>query len=84
MIGYSDSGHVETFRFGTGWGLDTIQGFTDGADHLLFSGIAGLDDITDLAASAVVGGTLLSFGGQSVLLQGFDLSLLTSDDLAFL
>lgn len=66
----------EMFEFRTGWGQDTLSGFDLGAlngdDMLIFRGIAGLDDRSDLAVSGDANHVIFSFAGQSVRIDGID------------
>ncbi|MGL4320103.1 MAG: hypothetical protein ACRCS3_04505, partial [Paracoccaceae bacterium] len=73
----------ETFEFRSDWGQDTLSGFDLGAvpnfdDTLLFRGVAGLDDRSDLTVTGDATHTLFIFGGPTstnrILLEGVNIA----------
>lgn len=75
----------EDFVFASGWGADTIAGFDPGEDRLVFTGTAGLglDAYGDLVISGNASQTLVSFGANSILLQGVDVATFGEGDVIF-
>lgn len=75
----------ERFVFGTGWGVDSVAGFDDGLDRLVFDGTAGagLDDFGDLTVSGDATHTVVTFGLDSITLTGFDIAQFSAGDLLF-
>ena len=61
-------GGIDIFTFALGWGSDTITDFARGVDHLDF-GEAGLN-FAELDINSSAGNTVISYGGDSVTLQG--------------
>lgn len=74
-----------TFAFATGWGADSITGFTDDGDVIRFDSTAGvgLDDFTDLTITGNATQTLITFGTDTILLDGLDVALFTAADVQF-
>ena len=70
------------FAFGKSWGHDVITDFKHGTDKLNFHD-AGVANRQGLTITAFSGGTLISFGGQDVLLQGVAPTTVTSGDFVF-
>jgi len=72
----------DVFSFGKSWGHDVITDFKHGTDKLNFHD-AGVANRQGLTITAFSGGTLISFGGQDVLLQGVAPTTVTSGDFVF-
>lgn len=80
---------VDRFSFGAGFGsatgLDIIWDYLDGTDRIAFSGIAGIDDIGDLAiADGFFGATITVAGHGTVLVYQTAAASITAGDLMFL
>ncbi len=71
----------EVFVFDTNWGMDSITGFDDGTDLIRISGGVAFGD---LAIAALGGGSLISFGGNSIDVAGIAAASLTAADFLFL
>ena len=73
------------FVFTTGWGQDSSTGFDEGADRIRFEGTAGagLDDFADLTITGDATQTLITFGADTVLLDGLDVALFSAADVTF-
>ncbi|SHL22878.1 M10 family metallopeptidase C-terminal domain-containing protein [Roseibium suaedae] len=74
----------DTFHFIADGATDTVTDFEDGIDLLSINW--GATSLSQLAISETGAGnvdTLISFGGNSILLQNFDHTLLTTDDFRF-
>lgn len=73
------------FVFTTGWGQDSIAGYDEGADRIRFEGTAGagLDDFADLTITGDATQTLITFGADTVLLDGLDVALFSAADVTF-
>ena len=74
---------TSTFVFRTGWGDDTITGFDDGVDLIRFDSVAGPRDFADLAISGDATRTLITFGADTILLEGLDMGLFSAADVVF-
>ena len=73
---------LDTFHFTTGWGSDRILDFgIGGAEKLSFDGIGGLTSFAQLTLTSGAGGLTVSFGGNSVLLQG--VASITAGEVTF-
>lgn len=73
---------LDAFYFTTGWGNDTIVDYkVGGAEKLNFSGVAGLTSFGQLAVTVGGAGTTVSFGGNTVFLQG--IASFTAADCVF-
>lgn len=72
---------ADEFSFATGNGNDTISDFEDGIDTIVFSG-TGLD-FGDLAIIDTAAGALVSYGSDSILLDGINSSALSAADFDF-
>lgn len=69
----------ERFEFRSDWGQDTLSGFDLALgpaedDVLLFRGVAGLNDRSDLVVTGDATQTLFTFGTNSILLEGFNVA----------
>jgi Ca2+-binding RTX toxin-like protein len=73
------------FAFTSGWGDDTVTGFTDGDDLIRFEATAGagLDDFADLTITGDATQTLITFGLDTILLDGLDVALFSAADVEF-
>jgi Ca2+-binding RTX toxin-like protein len=72
----------DVFIFGGGWGHDTVTDYRDGSDKLDFRG-SGAKGMGDLSITQVGADTLISFGGNEVLLSGVQTTKLDSSDFVF-
>ena len=62
---------VDTFHFTSGWGADRLLDYkVGGAEKLSFDGIAGLTSFSQLTLTDAAAGLTVSYGGNSILLQG--------------
>ena len=67
-----------------GSGNDTVTDFAVDADKIVFSGVAGVDDFSDLTLTKVGNNTVISWGtSDSITLTGIKTSLLDSGDFEF-
>jgi hypothetical protein len=81
----------EHFAVNDNWGDDVIFNFDDdtdsegGDDFILFENTAasGLDSFDDLTVTQGVGFTLVSFGTNSIRLEGITATSFTADDVLF-
>lgn len=72
---------ADRFVFGTAWGHDQITDYQRGIDQKLdFTGVAGLDNFSQLAITSSAAGALVAFAGNTLLLAGVHGSALTSSD----
>ncbi|MDQ0466776.1 Ca2+-binding RTX toxin-like protein [Caulobacter ginsengisoli] len=75
---------ADVFVFGAGEGHDRVTDFKNNVDHIELSGIAGVDDFSDLFFSVVAGNVVVSWGtGDSIVLEGFTLAKVSADDFLF-
>jgi Ca2+-binding RTX toxin-like protein len=75
---------ADIFVVGSGEGHDRVTDFKNNVDHIELSGIAGVDDFSDLSFSVTADGVLVSWGtGDSILLEGFSLAKISADDFLF-
>jgi Ca2+-binding RTX toxin-like protein len=72
----------DAFAFGKNWGHDVVTDFKHGTDKLNFHD-AGAMNLASLSITATGANTLVSFGGQDVLLQGVQRTTLTASDFVF-
>jgi Ca2+-binding RTX toxin-like protein len=77
-------GGNDIFRFGSHWGNDTITDFTHGQDVLDMTGVAGLTSMSQLTITNTAQGASITFGADSILLQGITAGNLTASDFHFL
>jgi parallel beta-helix repeat protein len=73
----------DTFSFGSGWGSDLVEDFARGKDRILFNGVKGLDDFSDLAIADGTAGAVVSFGSAEITLAGLKASQLSAADFVF-
>ena len=86
-------GGNDTFVFDDNWGNDTIIDFGNGNDVIDLSAVAGIRDMSDLDFSNVyeqgVGGSFrqtgieISFGDNSIVLEGVTMNDISADDFVF-
>jgi len=68
----------------TGSGTDHVTDFAPGGDKVVFSGIAGVDDITDLTITKVGSNTVITWGtADSLTLDGIRPNQLNASDFQF-
>ena len=73
----------ELFEFGPGSGDDRITDFAK-KDMIVFDGIAGVDDFSDLVIVDVGGNAVISWGtANSITLDGYKASKLSAADFSF-
>jgi Ca2+-binding RTX toxin-like protein len=72
----------DVFAFGSGWGHDAVTDFKHGVDKLNFHD-AGVTDMAGLAISMVGADTMISFGGNDIVLQAVQMAKLTASDFVF-
>lgn len=75
-------GGTDTFVLADGWGQDTITDFAEG-EVLDFRLIGGLWSVDQLVIYQDVAGAVIQFGGDSILLAGFNATNLTAEDFLF-
>lgn len=75
----------DDFVFGPASGHDRITDFSN-QDGILFDGVVGVDDFSDLVFTAIGGDVLVSWGdsGASILLEGTRVRELDAGDFAFI
>jgi Ca2+-binding RTX toxin-like protein len=73
----------DIFQFGAGWEKDTETDFTVGADKIELSGIAGLTSFANLTISATSAGASVTYGANTILLQGVAATSLSAADFLF-
>lgn len=73
----------DVFVFNAGWGRDTIQDFARGKDKIELSGIAGLTSFSQLSIANVVGKATVTFGTDSITLNGVTAGQLGASDFIF-
>lgn len=67
---------TDQFIFDDGWGDDVITDFsTVGNEAMNFVAVAGVDEMSDLTITRTGGNTLIEFGTDSILLEGFTATL---------
>ena len=68
----SGNAGVDTFIFGDGWGNDTITDFSNGNEVLDMRTVIGLDSLDQITVTRGPNdqGVLLTFGANTILLQG--------------
>ena len=73
------------FRFQSGWGVDSLSGFDDVVDRIVFSGtaVSGLDSFDDLVITGDASETVVSFGADSMIINGLNVANFTTDDVLF-
>lgn len=78
-------GGADEFVFRDGFGKDRVADFQDGLDHIDLSGLAGVDDFSDLRVSTLGFDTVITFGdgSQTITLSAFSASNLSADDFIF-
>jgi len=75
---------VDTFVFEDNWGADTITDFaTDGREFLDFRGVSGVNAFSDLTITQGETGTEISFGEDTVWLNGLSAAEISQDDFVF-
>lgn len=76
---------ADLFVVGALGGDDTVTDFRNNVDRVAFSGIAGVDDLSDLFFQQTVDGVRVTWGDPdaSLLLEGFTLAKVTADDFLF-
>ncbi len=72
----------DIFTFGNSWGHDTVTDFRHGVDKLNFHD-AGVADMASLGIAMVGADTVISFGGNDVVLQAVQMAKLTASDFVF-
>lgn len=72
-----------SFAFTAGWGDDTITNFHDTEDLLVFSGTVGvgLDQFADLVVTGDATFTLVTFGTESIRIEGLDIANFSAADV---
>ena len=75
---------ADVFGFGVNSGNDRIGDFEDGTDIIDLSAVTGLDDFSQLLiANNAQGDAVISFGDNSIELDGVDASLVDATDFVF-
>ena len=74
-----------SFEFNPDWGNDTITNFHDGTDLIVFASTAGvgLDVFADLTVTGDTTFTLVTFGLNTIRLEGLDSAAFTDADVSF-
>jgi Ca2+-binding RTX toxin-like protein len=72
----------DVFAFGQAWGHDVVTDFRDGSDKLDFRG-SGVTGMQNLTVTAVGADTVISFGGNDIVLSGFQVAKLDATDFIF-
>ncbi len=70
----------DRFDFSDGWGADRIADFQDGIDKFDLSNVTGLNAFGQLSVTAAAEGALIAFSGNTILLSGIAVALITADD----
>ena len=75
----------DDFVFGLSSGHDRIRDFSN-QDRIVFDGVSGVDDYSDLVFTAIGGNVLISWGdsGASILVEGARLRDMDSSDFLFI
>ena len=73
------AGGADRFVFADGWGADRIADFRD-EDLLDLTAVTGLTSFAQLTLQDEAGGVRVSFGGDSILLEGWTSGQLSADD----
>lgn len=78
-------GGADDFVFRDGFGKDRIADFQDGLDRIDLSGVAGVDDVSDLRISTLGLDTVITFGdgSQTITLSAFAAAQVSADDFIF-
>lgn len=86
LIDTTNSGFVAAaFVFSSLWGSDTVSGFDDGIDVIVFdaTAAAGLDSFDDLTVTGDATQSILTFGSDSITLTGVNIADFTNADVIF-
>lgn len=73
----------DTFRFGPGWGQDTITDFTRKQDKIAIVGVNGLDAFAKLTITQSGADALVAYGADQIVLTGVQASSLAASDFLF-
>jgi Ca2+-binding RTX toxin-like protein len=74
----------DRFIFDAAWGRDTIKDFTRGKDRLFFEDSSGVNGFSDLSIrSSGRNNTIVTHGGDEIVLEGIKASTLTAADFVF-
>ena len=73
----------DTFVFNTRWGKDTVGDYVHGADHIDFAGVTGLTSFAQLSIGTVAGNVVVSFGADTITLNGVAAASLAATDFLF-
>lgn len=81
----SGGGEADVFVLGVNSGHDTITDFKNNVDHIEFSGIAGVDDLSDLLFQQIGGNVIITWGdpNATLVIEGIGLNKITIDDFYF-
>ncbi len=72
---------IDLFVFRNGWGADTVSDFAnDGSEKLNLRAISDLSEFTQLTITDGAEGALVSFAGNSILLEGLSAADLDTSD----
>ena len=73
------------FRFQSAWGVDSLSGFDEVVDSIVFSGtaVSGLDSFDDLVITGDATETVVSFGTDSITISGFDVANFSAANVLF-
>jgi len=83
---YKGGNGADTFLFNAGtFGADLIKDWQDGVDHIEFTGIAGVDDFSDLTiGNDGLGNALITLpDGSTITLRGIAEGTLDASDFVF-
>ena len=78
------AGGDDAFYFSGRWGNETITDFAHGQDVLDMTGVSGLTNISQLTIEDTAHGASITYGTDSILLEGVVADSLTASDFNFM
>jgi Ca2+-binding RTX toxin-like protein len=75
--------YTDAFFFASGWGHDQVMDFENGIDSFYMNSDTGLSNYSQLTIAASGSDTLISYGGDTILVVGVAPSAIDSSDFVF-